>query len=472
MRVIVANALLFFLIFSSITSFPLHAQSPAADADKPVRQGTIQRKVLIFDFENQTGKIGLDYLSGSISDALADAIKKTGKFRLLNREDARMNSVADSMNPAPGPAATESMAPAVPAKPATPNAPATSTAPATPNTPPASTAPATPNSSAVSPPAPSAATTTTEQKPANNAPKDNTATPGTVVIMNVKVARKEAIRKGREAGADVVVLGKFSELNGVLLMSAQAFEADTRQLKVSEEVLSKSDSEMFNGINILAAKIAESMARELPMFDAAEAERRRAEAAGIKAEPRDWEIQLFGGMPLLHPLYSSDGTITYSKGIPVQKLTGYSVGVTLWESGFTRKIGFMPKGARFGLQSKVTPLTGQADIVGTNSLVLTQGATLSGVFVSNHLLFGFPYWQWNRFVAFAEVGGGTVYTRLATTDSTIFSSWQPSAVIGTSGAYHFSYWSLGLTYRAQVTFFLQNQAFMQHDLWLYAGVRL
>ena len=432
---------------------------------------------MIFDFENQTGKIGLDYLSGSISDALADAIKKTGKFRLLNREDARMNTVADPMNPTPA----ESTAPATPATPnapavspapATPNTGAASPVPATPNAPTVTTAPAAPNTPAVSPPASSTLPTQAEPNAVNNTPKDNSASPGTVVIMNVKVARKEAIRKGREAGADVVVLGKFSELNGVLLMSAQAFEADTRQLKVSEEVLSRSDSEMFNGINILAAKIAESMARELPMFDAAEAERRRAEAAGIKAEPRDWEIQLFGGMPLLHPLYSSDGTITYSKGIPVQKLTGYSLGATLWESGYTRKIGFMPKGARFGLQSKVTPLTGQADIVGANSVMLTQGATLKGIFVSNHLMFGVPYWQWNRFMAFAEVGGGTVYTRLATTDSTIFSSWQPSAVIGTSGAYHFSYWSLGLSYRAQVTFFAQNQAFMQHDLWLYAGVRL
>lgn len=383
-------------------------------------QGTVQRKVLIFDFENQTGKIEFDYLSGSISDALSDAIKKTGKFRLMLREDARMNSVAEPNNVAPN---------ALPPNPAEPNS-------------------------------------------ANPSPKENSGSPNTVVIMNVKVARKEAIKRGREAGADVVVLGKFSELNGVLLMSAQAFEADTRQLKVSEEVLTKSDSDMFNGINILANKIAESMARELPMFDAAEAERRRALAEGIKAEVRDWEIQLFAGFPLLHPLYSSDGTITYSKGIPVQKLTGYSMGATFWDSMLVRKFSFMPRGARLGLQSKLTLLSGQADIVGANAVVLTQGASLSGVFVSNHLMFGVPYWQWERFIAFAEVGGGAVYTRLATTDSTIFSSWQPSAVIGTSGAYHFSYWSLGLSYRAQFTMFAQNQVFMQHDLWLYAGVRL
>lgn len=405
---------------------PLIAQSSAVDSDKPVRQGTIQRKVLIFDFENQTGKIEFDYLSGSISDALADAIRKTGKFRLMNREDARMNSVADTANPALKP---------VPAEPAAPPAPAAPAPPAT-------------------------------------APKDSTAAPGTVVIMNVKVARKEAIKRGREAGADVVVLGKFSELNGVLLMSAQAFETDTRQLKVSEEVLTKSDSDMFNGINVLAAKIAESMTRELPMFDAAEAARRNAEASRIKAEERDWEIQLFTGAPLLHPLYGSDGTITYAKGIPVQKLVGYSMGAAFWDSTLIRKLGFMPNGARFGLQSKMTLLTGQADIVGANAVMLTQGAQLNGVFVSNHLMFGLPYWQWNRVIAYAELGGGTVYTRLATTDSTIFSSWQPSALLGTSAAYHFPFWSLGLSYRAQVTFFLQNQAFMQHDFWLYAGVRL
>jgi len=391
-------------------AFPLavQAEAGAPDADKPIRQGTIQRRVMIFDFENQTGKIEFDYLSGSISDALVEAVKKTGKFRLMLREEARMNTFTETAG--------------------------------------------------------------TAAKPADAANKPATTQPA--ATMSVAVNRNDAIKRGREAGADVVVLGKFSELNGVLLFSAQAYESDTRLLKVSEEVLTKSDSDMFNGINVLAAKIAESMTRELPMFEASEAERRKTALAGDKAEERDWEIQLFAGMPLLHPLYSSDGTITYAKGIPVQKLTGYSLGAVVWESGFIRRFGFMPRGARFGLQSKLTPLTGQADIVGTNSLVLTQGATLGGIFVSNHLLFGFPYWQWKRLMAFAEVGGGAVYTRLATTDSTIFASWQPSAVIGTSGAYHFSYWSLGLTYRAQVTFFVQNQAFMQHDLWIYAGVRL
>jgi hypothetical protein len=59
----------------------------------------VQRRVLIFDFENQTGKIEFDYLSGSISDALADSIKKTGKFRLMLREDARVNAIARSRLP-------------------------------------------------------------------------------------------------------------------------------------------------------------------------------------------------------------------------------------------------------------------------------------------------------------------------------------------------------------------------------------
>lgn len=38
----------------------------------------------------------------------------------------------------------------------------------------------------------------------------------------VKFDRNEAIRVGGEAGADVVVFGKYSELDGVLMLSAQA----------------------------------------------------------------------------------------------------------------------------------------------------------------------------------------------------------------------------------------------------------
>ncbi len=72
---------------------------PAASPASP-NIGTVQRKVLIFDFENQTGKIEFDYLSGSISDALADSIKKTGKFRLMLREDARVNTIAETATPA------------------------------------------------------------------------------------------------------------------------------------------------------------------------------------------------------------------------------------------------------------------------------------------------------------------------------------------------------------------------------------
>ena len=234
-------------------TFGVVAQMSGTDSDKPVRQGTIQRRVLIFDFENQTGKIEFDYLSGSISDALVEAVKKTGKFRLMLREEARMNTYTDAAGAA------------------------------------------------------------------TNEPKPGASSDKPAATMSVAVNRNDAIKRGREAGADVVVLGKFSELNGVLLLSAQAYESDTRLLKVSEEVLTKSDSDMFNGINILAAKIAEAMARELPMFDATEAERRKNEASSKTAEARDWEIQLFAGIPLLHPLYSSDGTITYSKGVPVQK---------------------------------------------------------------------------------------------------------------------------------------------------------
>lgn len=402
-------------LLTLLSTSPYAEDKPAASPASP-KIGTVQRRVLIFDFENQTGKIEFDYLSGSISDALADSIKKTGKFRLMLREDARVNAIADGA------------------------------------TPPGNTAPTEVNS---------ADSTGSEPSKTNTPPK-----------VNVAVNRNDAIKRGRDAGADVVVLGKFSELNGVLLMSAQAYEADTRLLKVAEEILTKSDSEMFNGINVLANKIAESMARELPMFDAAEAARRNAEANRNKAEERDWEVQLFAGMPLLHPLYSSDGTITYDKGIPVQKLTGYSLGAAGYFTGLSQKLFFMPKESRVGLQSKITLLSGESDIVGANSLMLVQSASLSGVFVSNHAILGIPYLLSGRWRAFAEAGPGLVYTRLATTDGTIFSSWQPSAVIGTSGAYHFSYWSLGLSYRAQFTMFSANQVFMQHDLWFYAGVRL
>ena len=388
----------------------------AATAPKPsgYSGGTVQRKVLIFDFENQTGKIDFDYLSGSIADALADSVKKTGKFRLMLREDARVNSYADSPV-APG---TQS---------ATTAAPAASNQ----NVPPA----------------------------ANGTGAAASAAP----VMKVKVDRTEAIKQGHAAGADVVVLGKYTELNGVLLMSAQAYETDTRLLKVSEDVLTKSDSEMFNGINILAAKIAESMARELPMFDAAEAARRRAALATDKIEERDWEIQLFTGMPLLHPLYSSDGTITYAKGFPVQKLTGYSIGATIWNSSLARKIYFLPKESRFGLQTKLTLLSGTADAVDTNGALIVSNAPLNGVFVSSHLMFGVPYFQWRKFAAFADLGLGAVYTNVTNSGTKIFLSVQPSVVVGTSAAWHFSYWSLGLSYSAQVAFFSQSQAFMQHD---------
>lgn len=387
------------------------------------RKGVIRRKVLIFDFENQTGKPEFGYLAGSIADALVEPIKKTQKFQLLSRDNAKVatpDAANEKQKEAPLPPQEKLVTEKnEPGKPAT-------------------------------------ATGMSETKPP---------------ILK-QFNRTEAIRVGQGTGADVVVFGKFSELNGVLLLSAQAYETDTKLLKVSEEVLTKSDSDMFNGINVLAEKIADSMARELPMFDAVEAELRRAAIARQKAEERDWEIQLFSGIPIMQSLYSSDGTITYAKGIPVQNLTGYSLGAAVWESRLAKKIYFLPKGSRFGIQSKLTMLTGQADIVGQNSLLLTQAAPLSGVFVSNHLLFGFPYWQSGRFAAFAEFGAGALYSQLSAAGSAIFASWQPSALIGTSVAYQWPYWSLGLSYRAQVAMFSQNQAFLEHDFWLYAGVRL
>lgn len=353
----------------------------------------MQRRVLIFDFENQTGKVEFDYLSGSVADALADAVRKTGKFRLMSREDARVNTVS---NPQPA------------------------------------------------------------------------AKPG----IKTKLSRSDAIKLGHDVGADVVVLGVFNELRGVLLLSAQAYEADTRQLKVSEDILARSNSEMFDGINKLADKIAESMARELPMFDPAEAERRRARAALDKIEERDWEFQLFAGLPLLHPLYSSDGTINYSQGFPMQKLNGFSVGATFWSSGLPRRFYFMPKESRVGLQAKVSLLSGTADAVDKTGTVLVSNAALNAQFGSGHFIFGIPFFTWRRVAIFADFGLGAVYTQVTSNGTKIFGSVQPSAVVGTSAAYHWPYWSLGMSYRAQLAMFTQNQAFMQHDFWIYAGLRL
>jgi hypothetical protein len=407
---------------SAPTAEPASATTPAPAAHS-YSGGTVQRKVLIFDFENRTGKVEFDYLSGSIADALADAVKKTGKFRLLNREDARVNSVGDAQSTAPQQGAPTGPAPVA------------------------------------------------QSIPTTTANVDG-AVPGPTPVIQIKMNRNDAIKKGHEVGADVVVLGKYSELNGVLLMSAQAYETDTTLLKVSEEILTTSDSEMFNGINQLAEKIAVSMARELPMFDAADAARRRAALAIDAIEERDWEIQLFAGMPLLHPLYGSEGTITYEKGFPVQKLSGYSLGVAVWNSSLAGKIYFFPNESRFGLQTKLTLLSGAADAVDSTGAVIVSNAPLSGVFVSSHLMFGVPYFRWRKFAAFADFGLGAVYTNVTNSGTKIFLSVQPSAVVGTSAAWHFSYWSLGLSYRAQAAFFSQSQAFMQHDLWIYSGVRL
>lgn len=353
----------------------------------------MQRRVLIFDFENQTRKLEYDYLAGSIADALSEAIRKTGKFRLMSREDARVNTVNNPV--------------------------------------------------------------------AKSTPE-----------MKTKLSRNDIIKLGHEAGADVVVLGIFNELKGVLLLSAQAYEADTRQLKVSEDILSRSNSEMFDGINKLAEKIAESMARELPMFDPAEAERRRATSALDKMEERDWELQVFAGLPLLQPLYGSDGTVNYAQPFPVQKLRGYTLGAAYWHSALARRLYFMPKESRFGLQGKVSLLSGSADFLDTNSTVLSSNDPLNGIFVSGHLLLGIPYFIWRRIVLFAEFGIGAVYTQVTTNGNKIFASAQPSGLIGTSAAYHWSFWSLGLSYRAQVALFSQSQAFVQHDFWVYAGLRL
>ncbi|MBS0617906.1 MAG: hypothetical protein JSR44_06930 [Spirochaetes bacterium] len=389
------------IVFCSY-SIALFAQGKPASSDN----GTIQRRVLVFDFENETGKVEFDYLSGSIADALADAIKKTGKFRLMNRDDARTNTVAD--------------------------------------VPPATAA----------------------------TPQNTTAESAKKEPMVIKVHRKDAIKRGHDSGADVVVFGKFSELNGVLLMSAQAYEADTRLLKVSEDILTRSDSEMFNGINELAKKIAESMARELPMFDPVEAELRRQKALRSFSDERDWELQFLAGLPLMTPLYSSDGTLTYDKGFPVNKLSGYSFGLGFWNRAWAKKIFFMPKDARLGVQAKATLTTGNVDMIGANATSLAQGAPVASQFYSAVALMGFPYYQNGRFAAFAEIGGGALYGIISNNSTIIFATTMPGAVVGTSVAYHWPYWSLGVSYRAQVWFLSSYNAFLQQDFLLFAGVRL
>lgn len=371
---------------------------------KNTHQGTIQRRVLIFEFGNRTGKSEYDYLSGSIAEAIDKPIENTRKFIILSREKVF--------------AVTE------PSKPGT--------------------------------------NTVSKSQEQRSVSATQPRQPG----------RDEAIQLGKSVGADVVVLGYFAELNSVLLISAQVYETDTRLMKVSESVLTSSSSDMFKGINQLVEKIAESMARELPMFDEIEAEMRRAEANRKLNEDRDWEFQIYGAFQLMHGIYSTDGTIASNKGFPVDKLSGYALGLNVWQGAWPKKIFFFPKGARFGLTTRIAFASGFADVYSSNGSLVSHNAKINAQFFSSGLLVGVPYYERGQFHMYADIGSGAMYGSAATTRDTIFASVMPGVLVGTTAAYYFPYWSLGVGYRAQVWFMSSYTAFMAHDAYLYIGLRI
>ncbi len=90
------------------------------------------------------------------------------------------------------------------------------------------------------------------------------------VIREKKAARKDlyrdsvAVELGKQAEADVVVIGNYVTIKNTMLIQAKAVDVHAGRVKVSRQVKSTIGTKLFNAIEKLAKQMAREMKKKLP----------------------------------------------------------------------------------------------------------------------------------------------------------------------------------------------------------------
>jgi TolB-like protein len=205
---------------------------------------------------------------------------------------------------------------------------------------------------------------------------------------------ENAVRLGKAAGADVVVVGKFVSVGDSVTIEAKAIDVQAGLLSVQDSEQIKTNTTMFDSINRLAERMSAPMAEKMQPMETppppAEvvldeeqviAEVKKIEEKKAAEAPRavheHW-LWLDAGLGLLQSLAANDGNISYDGKYPFQRLNpgwsaslGYESALPDWrlfaifpEFHYLVNLGY----ARFG---------GALDVIGTTGDTLLSAEPMA-----------------------------------------------------------------------------------------------
>lgn len=288
----------------------------------------------------------------------------------------------------------------------------------------------------------------------------------------------EAIALGKSTQSEVVVFGSYLMLGDNLIIQAKAIDVMSGRVSVSDSVQTPVNAKLFDNINTLATKMSEAMANALPPL--AERPLQPVEAKESKAEEApektisSYQHTIFAtfGLAFNTNLFSSNQTIAVPDNIPLNKFSGFAIGLAYWNKGL------LPFGLMAGAEFTYNANSGTANVVGTGDVVLKSNETFGLRMLQTELLIGYSLMQfipWKimhlDLIAVGGIGAGHL-NLTDTAAQSVMSGIYGMVPVGLMSVYEFAQIQFALGYRTGLILLPDSHMHLGHRIDVKVGYRL
>ena len=301
---------------------------------------------------------------------------------------------------------------------------------------------------------------------------------GSRMTKDVPLSDEEAVNIGKSTASEVVVTGAFVVIDNKVQIQAKAIDVLSGRVSVSENVMSKLDSTLFENINALAEKMSAAMVRELPPVEQrtlvqevilpTEQEKRVA-----KAEPMDHAVYASFALPFTTTLYANNGTVSIPDKLPLNQFSGWSMGLAYWNGSL------LPCKIKIGSEFTFNSTTATANVVGTEGVILKRNETFSlrtfqlEAYAGYSLMRFMPFIKLSHLDIIGHAGAGIGQMSMSDTSSqTVMHGVYATIPVGLMSTYEIQKVYLGLVYRSGFIMLLDSHLYLGHRIDFRVGYQL
>lgn len=283
----------------------------------------------------------------------------------------------------------------------------------------------------------------------------------------------EAIKLGNSTQSEVIITGNFMLTGNELVIQARAIDVISGRVSVSEMIKTRVNNSLFDNINALAQKMSEAMAKELPPLAERTLQPTITQPQISAAIPKFTHTFFASfGLPFNTNLYSSNQTIAVPDNIPLNKFSGFSFGLSYWNSGL------LPLGLMAIAEFTYSSTNGAANVIGTGDVVLKTNETFGLRMLQTELLVGYSLmqfipWKLAHFDFMAIGGLGAGHLNLTDTASqSVMSGIYGIVPVGFISIYELGQIQMALGYRSGLILLPDSHLHLGHRIDAKVGYRL